>query len=1161
MAIQIRFDAERNPIPPTLVLATRSGRKLGAIPATNIRFQDNMNAASEVSFTVYKSDDNNSNTIWDEITNLRLVWCKEWDAWFEIEVDVSETDALMKTINGTSLAEAELSQINLYDIEINTEDDVEDYVSLHPDDDYIPTVFYDPVNTERSLLHRLLQKAPHYSVGFVDQTLADKQRTFSFDNTSIYDALQDIAEELKCLFILDSSSNSGGVPKRTVNAYTIDNYGYDTNIFVSTANLTDEIQMQTDVREIKNCFKLQAGDDVMNAALRACNPNGSDYVWFFSDDVKADMSTALSTALENYEVDHDTIDHTDFNQRRIVKTSEGYSVINGGVLTSADKQKLLPKPQTDPPTVIDLNCYSGLVNTQYRAMDKIDELTHTMSPGIDTTKPTIDHEQSAVNAAFAGDSGFVAVTDVSQASQTTVSSALKSRARAIVDSRYDVKVSDVQYTAGGTTGSGKVTISEYGDSSIYRESTVSFSVTSDIEKYIKQNIDIVLNKREQVKDAYDIPAVAKMPYDTTEEKAAFDEKLEMYSLKRLESLYDALRACMDIMIEQNVASGTWNEEIKSDLYDPYLEKLYRTESEITNRQEAIDDVEGVLKKIADQISIINEILNLEKYLGSALYLELSAYRRDETYQNDNYISDGLTDAEIVENARLFYDAAIEECGKAAYGTHTISAKLANLLVIKEFESITDAFEVGNYIRIQIDGNVFKLRLLQYEIDYDNLGLLNVEFSDYNALRDGTTELASILKNATNMSSSFSYVARQADQGKKANDKLVETTQIGLDLTKTRIVDNPDNQCITMDENGVLCRRKDPATGNYDAKQIKILNNGMYATADNWNTVSAAFGEIFYRHPTQGTKNGYGVIAKALVGDELILGDVFAYHGALFYIKLENVNDNDRKYHITCLNGSVVPEEHRHVFHDENNPESDSIYGTLMRVKESSTGIGFIDAINSILPLIERLVKSAIESVVYPAFCTDYYSAVIGGEEGVMQYVAVRHGRVYTSDGFVRMDLTSFVDMVIRDDDAEESERTVIATDDDIAGQTINGFGFSPLPTEIIEGVDPAAGQLSGCHIIATTGDENTISGTITFDNFVCGGSDMVGASVSLIYLTSSDYHVTSGTFAIEFDGGVIEYGSAIDIGGSVTLNWELSSAMAGYSGSAILSLDLNYTQQ
>ena len=122
MAIKIDFDAAHNPQSPTIILAKKNGDKLGRIDAVEIESIDSMNDAAEISFKVYKTVDENKNNLWDEIVNFRLIYCLEWNQWFEITVETDEDTQTVKTVTGTNLGCAELSQIMLYDIEINTED-------------------------------------------------------------------------------------------------------------------------------------------------------------------------------------------------------------------------------------------------------------------------------------------------------------------------------------------------------------------------------------------------------------------------------------------------------------------------------------------------------------------------------------------------------------------------------------------------------------------------------------------------------------------------------------------------------------------------------------------------------------------------------------------------------------------------------------------------------------------------------------------------------------------------------------------------------------------------------------------------------------------------------------------------------------------------------
>lgn len=108
-------------------------------------------------------------------------------------------------------------------------------------------------------------------------------------------------------------------------------------------------------------------------------------------------------------------------------------------------------------------------------------------------------------------------------------------------------------------------------------------------------------------------------------------------------------------------------------------------------------------------SYIQNELNFENYLGKDLWVEFCSYKREDLYSNSNYISDGLTDSEIFDKAQKFIKIAKEEIFKSAEFQHSISTNLKNLLVIKKFKPLVDKFKVGNWLRIQVDDIVYKLR--------------------------------------------------------------------------------------------------------------------------------------------------------------------------------------------------------------------------------------------------------------------------------------------------------------------------------------------------------------------------------------------------------------------------------------------------------------------
>ena len=187
----------------------------------------------------------------------------------------------------------------------------------------IINLLYDSSRSECSLLHRILEKAPHYSIRHVDKSIQRIQRTFSFDGESIKDVLDSIAEEINCLVVYHADGSGSNGITRAISLYDLESnclscghrgeftqicpecnatnilegYGEDTTIFISTDDLGEDITLETNTDSVKNCFKLVAGDDLMTATIRNCNPNGTDYIWYFSDEAKEIMPSNLVTKI------------------------------------------------------------------------------------------------------------------------------------------------------------------------------------------------------------------------------------------------------------------------------------------------------------------------------------------------------------------------------------------------------------------------------------------------------------------------------------------------------------------------------------------------------------------------------------------------------------------------------------------------------------------------------------------------------------------------------------------------------------------------------------------------------------------------------------------------------------------------------------------------
>lgn len=894
MAIKIEFDQSYNAIEPSFFLAKRNGKILGHIPASDIHVIAGMQI-HEVSFCVYKYDNGEKCNLWDQIKNFKLMYCPEWDLWFEMYIDTNEEDDSIKNVSAITVGDAELGQIKLYGIEINTEADI-----LR--DDYEPTVLFDELNPNRSLLHRILGKAPHYRIAHVDASIASIQRTFSFDSIAMTDAFQEIGTEINCLFQINSNTDENGNIARSISVYDLGTdayckrckhkgefedvcpecgsdeiqtgYGKDTNIYISSDNLAEGINYSTDTGAVKNCFKLEAGDDLMTATIMSCNPNGSGYIWYISDEMREDMSDELKVKLSLY--DEKYLYYQDEHQ---IDFDDDLAITYNYLIEKYSAYRENLSPIQDP-----IIGYAALMNAYFDTIDFKSFLEHEMMPETKLEETTAIEQAALLNSTALSP---VAVSNMETCSKSTATSAVLSAAKSIIDSRYQVKTNNESYE--NNVWRGTFIIKSYSNEDDSTETDViSVSINDDYARYVEQRIEKTIHDDEQ--QATGLIELVRL------DEAEFSKAIERYCLSSLKSFADAIQTCNDILIEQGVANAKeWENAIDGDnlyieLYTPYRLRLKQLAAEIRVRESEIavisglydtygnQTADGIQTKILSESYRIQNELNMEKFIGADLWKEFCAYRREDTYSNSNYISDGLSNKELFSRAFEFIKVAREEIIKSATLQHSITATLKNLLVMPEFKPILDQFEAGNWLRLCVDDSIYRLRLIQYEIHFSDLNALSITFSDVVRSLGVVSDAQSILNAASSMATSYDAVTRQASKGKDSKEILEGWVADGLALTKMKIVNSAIDQNVTWDNHGILCRQYLPITNAYDDKQLKIINRGLYLTDDNWETSKAGIGDFSYYDPTDGMmKDAYGVIADTLVGNLILSEEVGVYN--------------------------------------------------------------------------------------------------------------------------------------------------------------------------------------------------------------------------------------------------------------------------------------------
>lgn len=800
--MNLKFDTNNNVEPFTLILAHKNHKVYGAINnVSDFVFSDEMQPYKKISFTVNESIMGSNGKIkcnvWNDLKDFRYVYIPDIEEYFEIQVKFTDSDKKQKEIIGVFAPVQELNGV-LRDIEINTEDDI-------ARDEYIePTKFFNPYKKECSLLHRVFEKARHYTITHVDESLWDIQRSFSIDGETIYDfCTGKLQEEIGCLFSFDSV-------RRTVSVYDIYNtckdcgyrgefidtcsecgsnnvrvgYGEDTTIFISKENLIESVTLETNYSEIKNYLKVEGGDELIDATVMNCNPNGTAYIWEFSPEMIEDMSSELASKLESY-----------------TELCNEY----------ADE-------------------YVEIMKDLYDAIDEELYLTSGMMPKFDLEETNASEQLALLNSVSLSP---VAVSNINSLSLTTANSAVLGMAKVIVDSRFKVEIESSSLSSKRWIGKFKISNPSVETDVATSSSSINVTINDNYETFLKQKIKKLVNKE----DSADLSNLLTITNYNT-----FVAELKKYCLNRLSAFYDAYQAVLDTLIEQGVANKSNYEDLYNDLYLPYYRKLNAIVQEIKLRESEINSVQNNISSLERRRDNIQVVLDFNTYIGELLLPEFYSFLKEDTYKNENYISDGLSNSELFKMAQELLSVAKKELHKTVNNRYSITANLNNLLKIKNFRPLLSHFKCGNYIRIEVDGVIYKLRLISYELEFsDSNSDINVTFSDISKINDLSAETRSILEQAKSMSGSFSYVTKQANKGSEAKNSIDEMRYKGLMASNT-MVKNATTEDVVFGNTGILCRNYNDITGGYDLTQLKIIHNSINITDDGWLTSRLAIGE-------------------------------------------------------------------------------------------------------------------------------------------------------------------------------------------------------------------------------------------------------------------------------------------------------------------------------
>lgn len=289
----------------------------------------------------------------------------------------------------------------------------------------------------------------------------------------------------------------------------------------------------------------------------------------------------------------------------------------------------------------------------------------------------------------------------------------------------------------------------------------------------------------------------------------------------------------------------------------YLDEL------IKQYTEKVDALEVEQEHARLGIQTINGICNFKNNLGDDLYNEFLSFKREQVYSNDNFTSETIDDATMMKNVEELIRDAKEEIAKSCQFEHTITMSLSNLMSLIQYTDVYDAFALGNYFRIRIDGRDIKLRIVTMNINFENIEQCEITFADASTVTSEASKIGSSIKQVAGLATSYEIAKKQIDKNTSISTAFNKMMDEGLSMTQTHIMSTANAE-VMFDNCGLIGRQFNTDTNSYEPSQTRLNGRGLIFTSDNWKTSDTAVGEIIWNG-----EQTTGIIAKNLIGNMII----------------------------------------------------------------------------------------------------------------------------------------------------------------------------------------------------------------------------------------------------------------------------------------------------
>lgn len=240
---------------PVLILRNLDGTAIQTLGyAFNVNAEILYNEVSTLTFDLPSKVSNVNTPHYSDVVGMRIIDLKDWGQFVLIDPEeTSDGVRKLKSCKAYSL-EYEFAKKNIT-LENGTYN------------------FWNPLSPDNTIIGRILEKFPDWSVGYIDPSLVGKYRTFEVIDDKVYNFIKsNVQETYGCIFEFDTY-------KRTINVVSTalsDDTEPPKPIYLSSERLIKEVKISEDSDSIITCLDVNGGDGV---SIRSVNPTGTNKIY------------------------------------------------------------------------------------------------------------------------------------------------------------------------------------------------------------------------------------------------------------------------------------------------------------------------------------------------------------------------------------------------------------------------------------------------------------------------------------------------------------------------------------------------------------------------------------------------------------------------------------------------------------------------------------------------------------------------------------------------------------------------------------------------------------------------------------------------------------------------------------------------------------------